>query len=48
MRSSASADLKSTPAVAPLPIATLMLIGVASPKAHGQAMISTDTAAMSA
>ena len=33
-----------TPACAPRPAAVVMEIGVASPKAQGQAMISTDTA----
>ena len=45
MRSSASAFLISTPAWAPRPMPTMIDIGVASPSAHGQAMISTDTAA---
>ena len=42
--SSASAFLMSTPAVAPRPVPTMIDIGVASPSAHGQAMISTATA----
>ena len=42
--SSASALRTSTPACAPRPVATMMLIGVARPRAHGHAMISTDTA----
>ena len=42
--STASAFLNRTPRVAPFPIATMMDIGVASPSAHGQAMISTATA----
>jgi len=46
-RSSASAFLISTPDRAPRPTPTMIDIGVASPSAHGQAMISTDTAAMS-
>ncbi len=33
------------PCVAPLPVPTVTDIGVARPRAHGQAMISTDTAA---
>ena len=37
----------STPPSAPLPTPTMMDIGVASPSAHGQAMMSTDTAAIS-
>ena len=44
-RSSASASLISTPAVAPLPIPTMIDIGVASPSAQGQAMMTTETAA---
>ena len=44
----ASAFLNSTPAPAPLPVATMIDIGVASPSAHGQAMISTATALTSA
>ena len=48
MRSSASAFLISTPASAPRPTPTMIDIGVASPSAHGQAMISTVTAATSA
>ena len=43
-RSSASAFLTSTPAVAPRPVPTMMAIGVASPSAQGQAMMSTATA----
>jgi hypothetical protein len=46
-RSSASAFLIRTPAVAPLPTPTMMDMGVASPSAQGQAMIRTDTAAIS-
>ena len=45
--SSASASLISTPSRAPRPIPTMTDIGVASPSAQGQAMISTDTAATS-
>ena len=44
-RSSASASRISTPACAPRPVATMIDIGVASPSAQGQAMISTLTAA---
>ena len=47
-RSSASASLISTPAVAPLPTPTMIDIGVARPSAQGQAMITTETAATSA
>ena len=46
--SSASAFLMSTPAVAPRPVPTMIDIGVASPSAQGQAMISTATALTSA
>ena len=46
-RSSASAFLISTPARAPRPTPTMIDIGVARPKAQGQAMISTETAATS-
>ena len=42
--SSDSAFLMSTPAIAPRPVPTMIDIGVASPRAHGQAMISTATA----
>ena len=42
--SSASAFLISTPEAAPRPTPTMMDIGVARPRAHGQAMISTATA----
>ena len=44
----ASALRNSTPIVAPLPVATMIDIGVARPSAHGHAMISTATALMSA
>jgi hypothetical protein len=40
----ASASRKRMPLVAPRPVATMIDIGVASPSAHGQAMMSTDTA----
>ena len=43
--SSAAALRTSTPACAPRPVATMIEIGVASPSAQGQAMISTLTAA---
>ena len=36
------------PCAAPLPVPTVIDMGVASPRAQGQAMISTDTAATSA
>ena len=44
----ASAFLNRTPTVAPLPVATMIDIGVARPSAHGQAMIRTATALTSA
>ncbi len=37
----ASAFLKRTPSVAPLPVATMIDMGVASPSAQGQATMST-------
>ena len=46
--SRASACLTRTPAVAPRPVPTMIDIGVASPSAHGQAMIRTATALTSA
>ncbi len=45
IRSNASAFLISTPACAPRPTPTMIDIGVASPNAQGQAIISTLTAA---
>ena len=45
MRSRASAFLIRMPAWAPRPTVTMIDIGVASPSAHGQAMMSTVTAA---
>ena len=42
--SKASAFFIRTPFLAPFPIPTIRLIGVASPKAHGHAMIRTATA----
>ena len=48
MNSMASAFLNSTPIVAPLPVATMIDIGVANPKAQGQAMMRTATAAIKA
>ena len=48
MISSASASLISTPSSAPRPMPTITEIGVASPSAHGHAMMSTDTAATNA
>ena len=47
-RSSASAFLIKMPACAARPTPTMIDIGVASPSAQGQAMISTVTAATSA
>ena len=47
-RSRASAFLMSTPACAPRPTPTMIDIGVARPSAQGQAMISTETAAIRA
>ena len=46
--SSASAERIRMPFVAPLPVPTVIDMGVARPSAHGQAMISTDTVATSA
>ena len=43
-KAQAKARRKSTPAVAPFPVATMMDIGVARPSAQGQAMMSTATA----
>ena len=40
----AAASRNSTPRVAPRPVATMMDMGVARPKAQGQAMIRTATA----
>ncbi len=42
--SRASAFLIRTPAVAPRPVPTMIDMGVANPKAQGQAMINTATA----
>jgi hypothetical protein len=42
--SSASAERISTPCSAPLPVPTMIDSGVARPRAHGQAMIKTETA----
>ena len=47
-RSSTSGPLIRTPSCAPRPVPTMSATGVASPSAHGQAMISTDTAAVKA
>ena len=47
-RSIASALLNRTPTLAARPIATMIDIGVASPRAHGQAMIRTATELTSA
>ena len=46
--SSAAASRMRTPALAPRPTPTMIDIGVASPSAHGQAMMSTATALTSA
>ncbi len=46
MCSSADASLTSIPERAPRPMPTIIAVGVASPSAHGQAMTSTDTAAI--
>ena len=46
--SMAAASLNSTPRVAPRPVATMIDMGVASPRAQGQAMMSTATALSSA
>ena len=43
--SSTSGPLISTPSCAPRPVPTSSAVGVARPNAHGQAMISTETAA---
>ena len=40
--SSASADLIKIPFAAPLPVPTIIAVGVASPNAHGQEMTRTD------
>ena len=40
----AAASLNNTPNAAPRPVATMIDIGVANPRAHGQAMINTATA----
>src|SRR5260221_10535028 len=46
--SRASAFFTKTPAVAPRPVPTIIDIGVARPRAHGHAMMSTATALTSA
>ena len=46
--SSVSALRISAPNSAPLPVAAIIAVGVAKPIAHGQAMISTATAASAA
>ena len=43
-----SGPLMITPSCAPRPVPTMIAIGVASPSAHGQAMMSTATAAVNA
>ncbi len=47
-RSSASEVYITTPIVAPLPVPTMMAVGVARPMAHGQAITSTATILISA
>ncbi len=47
-RSNTSGFLKRMPSSAPRPLPTMMAVGVARPRAHGQAMISTATAARTA
>ena len=44
--STSTTTVNNTPAIAPFPLATMIDIGVASPSAHGQAMINTATALM--
>ena len=46
--SRASAERMRIPEVAPLPVPTVIDNGVARPRAQGQAMINTETAATSA
>ena len=46
--SSTSGPLIRIPSCAPRPVPTISAVGVASPSAHGQAMISTATAAVNA
>ena len=46
--SSTSGPLIRMPSWAPRPVPTISAVGVARPRAHGQAMISTDTAAVNA
>ncbi len=45
--SNGSPPLTRIPYSAPLPVPTMMAVGVASPKAQGQAMTITDVIAMS-
>ena len=40
--SSALADLNKIPFIAPWPVPTMMAVGVASPRAHGQLMTRTE------
>ncbi len=47
-RSSTSPPLMITPSWAPRPVPTMMAVGVAKPRAQGQAMMSTATAAVKA
>ena len=46
--SSTSPPLMTMPSCAPRPVPTMIAVGVARPSAHGQAMISTATAAVNA
>ncbi len=46
--SSTCGSLINTPSCAPRPVPTRIAVGVARPSAHGQAMISTATAAVNA
>ncbi len=46
--SSTSGPLIRMPSWAPRPVPTISAVGVARPSAHGQAMISTATAAVNA
>ena len=48
VRSRISGPLIRMPSCAPRPVPTMSAVGVASPSAHGQAMISTATAAANA
>ena len=48
VRSSTSPPLIRIPSSAPRPVPTMIAVGVASPRAHGHAMINTATAAVKA